>query len=116
MPSPSRGVGDRPHRITLQNPGPAVPDGDGNYTQTWSDLAPASVSAAIEPATASKLERISAGTVSASATHIVTIPYHPQVTTRTRLLIPGARVLNVTGLMDPDERHVDLILTCEEAR
>jgi hypothetical protein len=30
--------GDYRHTVTFQNPGPAVPDGDGGYTQSWVDL------------------------------------------------------------------------------
>lgn len=106
-------VGERPHRVTLQNPGPAVPDGDGGFTQSWTDLVPPAVSAKIAPATAAGLERVTAGTVLATATHVVTMPYHPQVTTLTRVLFNG-RQFSVTGVSDPDERHVETIAICVE--
>ena len=106
-------LAERRHRVTLQNPGPAVPDGDGGFTQTWADLVPPTLLVSIEPATAQGLERIAAGTTLAVATHIVMGAYHPQVTTKTRLLFDG-RVLQVTYVGNPGERKVDLALACVE--
>lgn len=106
-------VGALRHQITLQNPGAAVPDGDGGFTQTWTNLDPARVSAAIQPATARDLERIVANTEQSKASHLVTIRYHSGVTTETRILF-GTRILQVTGIQNPDERNISLILVCEE--
>jgi SPP1 family predicted phage head-tail adaptor len=111
--APSASVNDRPHRVTLQNPGPPVADGHGGFTQSWTDLVPPAVSAKIAPATATDLERVTAGTVIATATHVVTMPYHPQVTTLTRVLFNG-RQFSVTGVSDPEERHVETIAICKE--
>lgn len=111
--APSAAVGDRPHRVTLQNPGPAVPDGRGGSIPNWVDLNPPALNVKIAPATAADLERVAAGTVLAKATHIVTGPYHPQVTTQTRVLYNG-RQFSVTGVSDPEERHVELVLVCVE--
>jgi SPP1 family predicted phage head-tail adaptor len=111
--APSTGVGARPHRATFQNPGPAVSDGDGSYTQTWSDTSPPSLSVRIRAATASDLERVAAGTVLSTATHIVNAPYHPQITTKSRMLFSG-RTFSVVGISNPDERNVELILTVVE--
>jgi len=105
-------IGALRDRITLQNPGPAVPDGDGGFTQTWSDLTPASVWAAIERASARSLERVAAGTVLSSATDLVTIRYHPQVTTQTRVLVNG-RTLNVVSVQ-PIAQNWQQILVCTE--
>jgi head-tail adaptor len=110
---PTTAIADRPHRVTLQNPGPAVPDGDGGYAQSWIDLAPPALSAKIAPATARDLEKVAAGTVLSTASHIVTMPYHPQVTTKTRILFNG-RVFNVTGVATPDEGGVETIAICAE--
>lgn len=107
------GVGQRPHRVLLQNPGNPIPNGDGGFTQIWSDLAPASVSAKIEPATAQELERVAPGTVVAGATHIVTLPYHPGVTVNTRIIFDG-RTFTVSGVATPDERKVATIALCSE--
>lgn len=115
MLSPRKSPGQRPHRITLQNPGPALPNDDGGYTQTWTDLEPAALWASIEPASAERLEKVGAGTVTAQASHLVAIPYHAGVTTHTRVLFNG-RVLNVVGMHNTDERNVELVLVCEETK
>lgn len=106
-------VGDRPHRISLQNPGPNVPDGEGGSTQTWFDLTPPAVYAKIAPATQADLERVTAGTVLSTATQVVTMPYHPGVTTQTRIIFDG-RLLYVKGVANPEERNIELILLCTE--
>lgn len=111
--APRTRVADRPHRVSLQNPGPPVGDGEGGFTQTWTDLNPASVSARITPATAADLERVTSGTIIASASHIVTMPYHPQVTTQTRITFNG-RTFYVKGVANPEERNVETIALCEE--
>ena len=106
-------VGTLRHRVSLENPGVAVPDGDGGYTQVNVPLSPSEVWADIRPATARDLERVTSGTVMASASHIVTIRYHAGVTTQTRILF-GSRVLAVTGVQNPEERNIALVLTAEE--
>lgn len=115
MIAPRTSVGERPHYVLLQNPGPAVPDGAGGFTQTWSDLAaPASVFAKIEPATAENLERVAAGvTVEANATHIISMPFHPSVTTKTRVVHNG-RTFTVSGVSSPDERQQETIAIANE--
>jgi len=107
-------IADRPHFVLLQNPGPAVPDGDGGFLQTWSDLAPRSLYVSIAPATAADLERVVAGgTVLSTATQIVKGPHHPQITTKTRILF-GARQFEVTGVANPEERNIETIAICVE--
>jgi SPP1 family predicted phage head-tail adaptor len=103
--------GQKRHLVTLENPGPSVPDGDGGYTQTWASLG--SRYAEVKPATARDLERTIAGTVLSTASHIVTLDYQAGVTTATRVLFKG-RTLSVTGVANPDERDVDLVLVCVE--
>jgi len=106
-------IGHRHKRVLLQNPGPDAADGLGGFTQSWIDLPPAA-DARIESASAAALERLAAGTtVLASASHVVTLPFREGVSTRTRLLLDG-RVLHVAGVHDPEERHIDLVLICEE--
>lgn len=106
-------IGALRHLVTLENPGPAVPDADGGFTQTWTALTPPKVWAEIRPATARELERTVTGTVMATASHIVRMRYHPQVTTQTHLLFNG-RTLNVTGVANQEERNIELVLTCVE--
>jgi SPP1 family predicted phage head-tail adaptor len=113
MIGPKSNIAPRVHRVTLQNPGPAIPNGDGGYTQTWTDLAPASMNVSIERASVENLERMAAGTLIASATHIIEGPYHPQVTTQTRVLFNG-RSFSVKAVQNRDEINVDLRLACEE--
>ena len=105
--------GTRRHRVTLQNPGAPVPDGDGGFTQGWTDLAPRVLHVSIEPATARDLERLAAGTNISSASHIVKAPYHPGVTTKTRLTF-NDRTLHVASVINPEERNRELVLVCEE--
>ena len=103
----------RRHLISLQGPGPGVPDGDGGVTQDWANLDPTHVYAEIKPATAKDLERVAAGTVIGTASHVVTFPYHPQVSLSTRILF-GTRVFSVTGVSNPEERNVETICVCVE--
>jgi len=113
MIAPKTSISERPHRATFQNPGPAVPDGDGGSAQSWTDLVPPSLSVRISPATAVDLERVAAGTVLSTNTYIVKGPYHPQVTTQTRMLYDG-RMFSVTGGGSPDERKVEMELVAVE--
>jgi SPP1 family predicted phage head-tail adaptor len=106
-------AGELRHLITLQTPSPATPDGDGGYTEDpWTTLA--TVWASIVPATARDLERVVAGTVQSSATHLVTIRYLAGVTTKTRVVF-GTRLFSVTGVQNPEERNISLVLVCQES-
>ena len=113
MIAPRTGISARPHQITLDTPGAAVTDGDGGYTQTFDPLSPATMSAKITPATAADLERVTSGTVLSSATHVVTMPHHSGVNTKTRITF-GSRTLNVVGVSNPDERSIETIAVCAE--
>jgi head-tail adaptor len=120
-------IGSYQHDVVLRNPdGPPVPDGDGDFTQPFTDLA-ALWWASIKPATARDLERVVAGTVLATATHIVRMQYLAGVTTKTEVLMPAptfasrpededwsGRTLHVTGVTNPDEANVELVLACAE--
>lgn len=110
---PTVPISSRQKRVVFQNPGVAVPNGDGGFTNTWTDLPPAA-DAKIAPASQQSLERVAAGTVVSSASHIVTVPYRAGISTQTRLLVDG-RYLSIVSIQDPDERHVELILICTEA-
>jgi head-tail adaptor len=106
-------IGQRRHLVSFQNPGASVPDGDGGSVSSWYTLTPPTAYAKIKPATAKDLERVAAGTVLATASHVVTFPYHPGVTTVTRIVF-GARVFSVTGVSNPEERNVETICVCVE--
>lgn len=106
--------GARRQRVTLEAPGPAVPDGDGGFTQPWAPLVPATWYCAIHPATARDLERAAGGTVISQATHIVTGDYRPDVTTQARIISEDGRPLSVVHVTNPDERRIELELLCAE--
>lgn len=105
--------GQRRHLLTLAVPGPPVPDGDGGYTDGLQPLTPSTVYAEVRPATVRDLERQTAGTTIATAELIVTMPFHPQVTTQTHLTFKG-RTLLVSGVVNPEERDIDTVLFCTE--
>jgi head-tail adaptor len=108
-------AGQRRHQLWLENPGPAVLDGDGGYTQSWAALSPAYVFGSLQQATAWNLERIAAGatTTLATATHVVSFPYHPQVTTKTRLRM-GSRVFTVSGVINTGEKNIETVVVVDE--
>ena len=106
-------TGARPHRVSLQNPGPPIPDGEGGFTQSWVDAAPPALSVSIEAATRASLERVAAGAVAASATHIVHGPFHPQATIKSRLVFNG-RQFSVLNTINVEERSAEMILLCAE--
>jgi head-tail adaptor len=106
-------VGSLRHLVTLENPGAALPDGDGGFTLAWTALDPPQVWASIKPATARDLERAVAGTVQASASHLVTLRYVNGVSTKTRLVF-GTRIFAVQGVHNVDERNRELVLACAE--
>jgi SPP1 family predicted phage head-tail adaptor len=106
-------VGARFHLVTFQNPGAVVPDADAGFTTPWITLSPATMYVRIRTAAQNDLERVAAGTLTTTVSHIIEMPYHPQVTTATRILY-GARSFNVVGVSDPEERHVSLILLVVE--
>jgi SPP1 family predicted phage head-tail adaptor len=107
-------IGRRDKRIALATPGVPVPDGDGGYTQTPQPLDPAEVFASLEPATGADSERVAAGTVLSSRSYVVTLLYHPQVTTKTVLTYAG-RTFTISGVANVDEANRELILVCDEA-
>ncbi len=111
MIAPRTTTSDRPHKITFENPGTPVPSGT-TFVQSWDDQPPYDF-AEIAPATARRLEQLSAGTVSATATHVVTTGFRTGLTLKSRVRFEG-RILNVIGLFDPGERHIDLVLVCAE--
>ncbi len=110
-------IGQRRRLVRLQNPGTPVPDGDGGFTRPYVDLAPSTRYARVVAATGKDLEHLAAGTVLSTLSQLVSMPYHPGVTTETRLSWTDgagrAHVANVTGVQ-ADERGVDLELVCVE--
>lgn len=111
--------GERRHKLTVENPGTPVSDGEGGFTQTWTALSPAYVYAAIKPATARHLERVVSNVVQSTASHVIECDYHSGITQETRVTWTGPRdgathLGMVTGIQDPDGRNVDMVLAVEE--
>jgi head-tail adaptor len=111
-------TGDRTQRVQLDAAGKPVPDGDGGYTDTYSPLDPPQLFAKIEAATAASLERLTAGTVTAQASHVITMPFHPGITMQTRVqwtdVAGRPHAANVTSIDNVDERCHTLILGAVE--
>src|SRR4026208_1417998 len=97
-------IGEHRHLVVLRAPGAPVPEGDGGFTQTWTDLSPNTWYCSIKPATARDLERVAAGTVISSASHIVEGRYHAGITTKTRIIF-NSRTLTGTGVCTTAARH-----------
>ena len=112
MIAPTVATAQRKDRITLHNPGPLVPDANGGYTATLQALDPPALFARIETPVSGD-ERVSPGVVTSSATRLLTAPWHPQVDTSTVVTFEG-RSFYVRGVVDREERHVEMVVTCEE--
>lgn len=107
-------VAARPHRIFLQRPGPIIDTPDGGWEQTWIDLAPPRMFSKIESASAVDLERVFAdSTIISTASHVLKLPYHAQLTTKVRIIFDG-RTFAVTGVSTTDERKAESIIACTE--
>lgn len=117
-------IGALIHDVVFENPGaPPTDTGDDAPPQEWIALAPIWW-VSIQPATARDLERKVAGTVMATATHLVECYYLAGITTETRMtkgprnadgtLAAGSREFQVTGVTNPEERNEELILACVE--
>lgn len=106
--------GRRIHALKLQKPfGEKVPDGDGDYESDFRTYQ--EVFGSVEPATASRLEKLTASGAVGVGTHIVTIPFIQGVELKQRVIYSGRR-LDVIGYADPEERHIELILVCQELK
>lgn len=104
-------IGDYRHVATFQTP-TTVPDGDGGMTETWVDLDPP-WHVAIQPATVRDLERQAAGTIVATATHIIRGRYRADVKVDARMLFDG-RTFRITGVATPKEKKLELWLFAVE--
>lgn len=108
-----RSAGRRPHPLKLQGPvGEPVPDGeDGLYEQDYKTYSECFGS--VEPSTAQRLERFFSAAAYVSATHIVTVPFDSRLKVLDRVIYMGRR-LDVLGYADPEEKHIELVLVCQE--
>jgi SPP1 family predicted phage head-tail adaptor len=101
------GIGNFRHLVRFQTPA-SVPDGDGGYTDTWADLDPL-WPVDIRPATVRDLERLTAGTIVAAATHVIAARYRPDVQIDARMLFNG-REFRITGIANLEERGIEMRL------
>lgn len=113
-------VGRTRHLVALDEPGPPVPDGDGGWTEGSVPLNPPAWYCSIEPASAYNVEREVAGTVSATASHLLKGRFHPGISPTTRIwftdLHRGGKVrrFNVESVRSVDENGEQLVVLCSE--
>lgn len=105
--------GRRSHPLKLQGPVGEKRWNDGEYEQDFATYAEPFGS--VEPATAQRLERTTVSGAVDSASHIVTIPFDGRVEVHHRVIYAGRR-LDVLGFADPEERHIELVLVCQEIK
>lgn len=96
------------HRITLQELVTGQ-DEAGQPVQEWQDVA--TVWAAVEPLRGR--EYWAAAQVQSEVTTRIRIRYRSGIRPDMRVLY-GGRVFNVTAVIDPEERHMELQLMCRE--
>jgi SPP1 family predicted phage head-tail adaptor len=101
-------IGKLRHSITIESAA-RTPDGAGGATLAWSTFV--STFASIEPASAR--ERWMGHQVEADVTHKITMRYQSGITSAMRVVF-GARVFQIHGITNEDERSQWLHLACEE--
>lgn len=107
------GAGDRHVRLLLQENTGEQQDGVGFSKPKWTDKA--RLWAAIK--TLSGRERFYAEQAGGAATHEVTLAYSAttkKITPGSHRLLWGERPLNIEAIDDPDQRHHEIILRCQE--
>jgi head-tail adaptor len=107
-----RRAGLRNTPVTLQARTVAAESGNvGGFTETWTNLDPADVWAAVRSVGGG--EGIAGNAGRAVRMREVEIDYHPSITTTCRVVL-GTRYLHVVDVNDVEERHITHVLTCEE--
>jgi head-tail adaptor len=109
---------DRPHRVTIENVGDPVPDGEGGYTESWTPATPPTLYVSIQPASTRNLEQVtSSATILATATHVIKGPYHPQVEEESRLTFLDhgrLRIFHVESVQRVDELSASMVVVATE--
>lgn len=103
-------AGDFRHAIDVEQKAGSTPDGMGNTFQAWSALY-SGIMAEVRPLTSR--EQWSADKAQAVTTHKVRFRYVSGITTAMRVKF-GSRVLTINGIVNPDERNIELQLDCTE--
>jgi SPP1 family predicted phage head-tail adaptor len=109
------GIDDRPHKVTLANPGPPIPDGEGGYTEEHTPLTPPDWRCSIRPATVADAERVVAGAIQTTATHLVRGAFRPDIIEATRITYRD-RQYEVQSVQNDEERDIALTLVCMEIK
>lgn len=104
-------IGQYRHVVMFQTP-TTVPDGDGGTTETWADLTPP-WHVDLQPASVRDLERRTAGTIVASATHVIIGRYRADVGIDDRMLFEG-RTFRISGVKNVEERNITMELFAVE--
>lgn len=98
------------HRITIQQDNGTTADASGHATANWQTYA--TVWASVQPVQG--LERWRANQMQAETTHLITIRYLPDVTTKMRALFQGVRYLNFLSVLNVDERNIEMQIQAKE--
>jgi SPP1 family predicted phage head-tail adaptor len=99
------------HRVTIETPTRTVNATSGEKIPAFN--ATATVWAEVKPLTAK--EQIRAGQTDVNATHVVSMRYRTDVTEQCRLNF-GGRILNITGVVNVEERSAELQILATEVR
>lgn len=110
-------LGNLKHELTFEAPTYA-PDGDGGETVTWTAFSGPKPYGSVQASTQKALERLVSNTVLSQSSHIVTMRYHPDVTTKCRLKwtdrVGVVHTASLTNVNNVDEMGIQLILGCIE--
>ena len=119
MPVKRTSAGLRSYQsVALSNAGPRVRNNDGTYDTPREPLTPATAWASVEIASPKAMEQVARETTIGTATHLVTIPYHPQVTLQTQVTwtdrFARDHTANVVGYSNPDQKCIETVMLCVE--
>lgn len=110
MTAPRTTPGDLRHLVQIQSRS-TTQDTIGQEVTAWTTVA--TPFAKIEPALGQ--ETLAGAAVTAAVTHTLTIRYRTGITARMRVLY-GTRVFEIVSVIDVEERHFWLELTCVEGQ
>ena len=103
-------IGRLRHRITFQNES-LVDDGQGGEVRTWDDRTDASF-ASIKPLRAE--ESVYNEQLNHNGTPEVVIRYRDDIVSTDRIKISSGRYFQIVGMINPNERDRQLVITCKE--
>jgi hypothetical protein len=111
-------LGDLRQVGTLTDPGPAIPDGDGGFTQARVPLSPSTWRFAIQRASVGMSEKLFGQTVVAHASYIMNGRYHAGIGMQTQVTWTDrgglVHTANVVDIVDTEGVGVETILLVTE--